>query len=75
MEMEIRDIFAALRRRLWLIILTTLAFGAIAAVLSYMVIEPQYKSTTSIIIDKSNEVKNGEVQYNDVIMFEKLIKA
>lgn len=73
--MELYQILQVIRKRLSLIILTTLVFTLISAIISYFYLTPQYKATTTLIVGKNNETQNQKMQYNDVLMYQKLVKT
>ena len=65
-----------IKKRLLLVILITIGATVFSGVLSYFVITPTYKSDISVIIGKIES--NDDVEqsnYNDVIMYQKLVKT
>lgn len=74
--LDLREIFQIIRKRLWLIILITILFTTASGALSYFIITPSYKATTTIIIGNSTK-QSGENQYdiNDVLLFKQLVKT
>lgn len=73
---ELREIFDIIRKRLLLIVLIVLAAVITAGVLSYFVLDKQYEATTSLILGKPNDFSsNPQLQYNDVLLFQKLVKT
>lgn len=75
MTLDLREIFAIIRKRIWLIVIITFISTGVSGVISFFVIAPTYEATTSIIIGKAPEGQNQEVQYNDVLMYQKLSKT
>lgn len=64
-EIDLREIFGVLLHRLWIIIVAALVCGAVAFMLSFFIITPQYQSTTKVyILNKQNA--SGSVTYSDV---------
>ena len=74
--MELMEYFNILKKRILLVILITIGSIVISGVLSYFVITPTYKSDISVIIGKI-ETKSDLPQdsYNNVIMYQKLVKT
>ncbi|MBW9146114.1 lipopolysaccharide biosynthesis protein [Clostridium sp. CM027] len=74
--MELVEYFNIIKKRLLLVILVTIGAAVLSGVLSYFVITPSYKSDISVIIGKP-ESKSAAPQdsYNDVIMYQKLVKT
>lgn len=73
-NINISEIFEALKKRYKLIIGITLAFTVIAAVLSFFVIKPKYEVTTKLFIGKEiNQSQKQQYDNNDVMMYQKLL--
>ena len=73
-NINISEIFEALKKRYKLIIGITLAFTIIAAVLSFFVIKPKYEVTTKLFIGKEiNQSQKQQYDNNDVMMYQKLL--
>ena len=75
MTLDLREIFEIIKKRLWLILIVTAASTLISGVLSYFVIPPTYEAETSIIIGKAPSTVDERIQYNDVLMYQKLVKT
>ncbi|KML28317.1 YveK family protein [Priestia aryabhattai] len=58
---SLRDLFAVLRKRLWLIVLITIIAATVSAVISFFVLTPVYESKTQILV---NQAKNDQQLYN-----------
>lgn len=71
-EIDLKEIFAVLMSRLWLIMLCGILVGAIGFGYSYFMITPQYQSTTKVyILTKQN---GDNVTYSDLQMGTTLTK-
>jgi capsular polysaccharide biosynthesis protein len=77
MTLDLREIFEVIRKRIWIIVSITLAATLISGILSFFVIDPVYESKTSIIIGKEAQApgQDERVQYNDIMMYQKLVKT
>ena len=74
--MELMEYFNIIKKRILLVILITIGATALSGVLSYFVITPTYKADISVIIGKTeNDMQTSQVSYNDVIMYQKLVKT
>lgn len=74
--MELMEYFNIIKKRILLVVLITIGATALSAVLSYFVITPTYKADISVIIGKTeNDFQSPQVSYNDVIMYQKLVKT
>ncbi|MFE0623413.1 YveK family protein [Priestia aryabhattai] len=58
---SLRELFAVLRKRLWLIVLITIIAATVSAVISFFVLTPVYQSKTQILV---NQAKSDEQVYN-----------
>ncbi|WP_394531518.1 capsular biosynthesis protein [Priestia aryabhattai] len=54
---SLRELFAVLRKRLWLIVLITIIAATVSAVISFFVLTPVYESKTQILV---NQAKSDE---------------
>lgn len=74
--MELMEYFNIIKKRLRLVILVTIGATVLSGVLSYFVITPTYKADISVIIGKiENKSAASQDNYNDVIMYQKLVKT
>lgn len=73
---ELREIFSIVRKRLLLIAIIVIVAVAAAGILSYFVLDKEYEATTSLILGKPNDFSsNPQLQYNDVLLYQKLVKT
>lgn len=75
MSLDIRDLFYIIRKRLKLIIIITLTCTLAAGIVSFFVLKPVYEAKTSIIVGKPQADEKTQTQYNDVMMYQKLVKT
>ncbi|AUM96485.1 TPA: capsular biosynthesis protein [Clostridium botulinum] len=74
--LDLREIFNVLKKKRKMILITTLLFGIVSAALSFFIIAPTYEVKASVVIGKSAEEKNeNKNNYNDVMMYQKLVKT
>ena len=73
--MELREYFNIIRKRLLFVILITLTCTLLTAVVSYFVIKPSYKADISVIIGQTDKTKDTNENYNDVMMYQKMVKT
>jgi capsular polysaccharide biosynthesis protein len=74
--MELMEYFNIIKKRILLVVLITIGATVISGVLSYFVITPTYKADISVIIGKTqNGPTESQAGYNDVIMYQKLVKT
>lgn len=73
---DLREIFDIIRKRLLLISIIVLMAVITVGVLSYFVLDKEYQATTSLILGKPNDYSsNPQLQYNDVLLYQKLVKT
>lgn len=75
--LHLTELFSIIGKRAKLIIIITIACTLISGILNFFLIKPTYEAKTSIIIGKSDSNPNDKSQYsyNDVMMFQKLVKT
>ncbi|MEK6263461.1 MAG: Wzz/FepE/Etk N-terminal domain-containing protein [Clostridium sp.] len=73
--MELMEYFNIIKKRILLVILITIGATVFSGVLSYFVITPTYKSDIAVIIGKIETGSESQSNYNDVIMYQKLVKT
>ncbi len=72
---DLREIWEIIKKRIGLIITITLLATIASGLVSWFVLEPIYESKSSIIIGKPTEQQGEKIQYNDVMMYQKLVKT
>jgi capsular polysaccharide biosynthesis protein len=72
--MELQEYLSILKKRWILIVVITLLATLVSGVASYFVIKPVYKSDISVIIGKQ-DISTSTMNYNDVLMYQKLVKT
>ena len=71
--LDLRDLFAIIKKRLTLIITITLLCTLASAIFSFFVIKPTYQTGTSLVIGKIAEKDPNNLQ--DVTMYQQLVKT
>jgi capsular polysaccharide biosynthesis protein len=72
---SLEDIFTIIKERVGLIVSITVTAVIIAAVMSFFVIKPTYEAKTSVIVAKPQSTVKEASQYNDVMMYQNLVKT
>lgn len=77
LTLDLRDLFYILQKRFKLILIITATCTLISGILSFFVIKPTYEAKTSIVIGKTDggAADKNQYNYNDVMMFQKLVKT
>lgn len=75
--LDLKELFAILRKRIKIIVAITLVSTIIAGILSFLVIKPTYEATLSVFIGKTSDAKEDRVSYDnsDIMMYQKLVKT
>ena len=73
--MELKEYLHIIKKRWLLIVSVTVASVFIAALASFLIIKPTYKADISVIVGNSQEANVNKQNYNDVIMYQKLVKT
>lgn len=74
-NLDLRDVYNIIRKRLWLIAAVTLTAAMVSLIFSFFVIKPTYEASTSVIIGKLPTNEDSRMQYNDVMMYQSLVKT
>ena len=72
---DLREIWGIIRKRASLIIIVTLLATIASGIISWFLLDPIYETQSSIIIGKPVEQQGEKIQYNDVMMYQKLVKT
>lgn len=77
MTLDLKDFFHIIKKRIKLIFIITITCTLISGILNFFVIKPTYEAKTSIVIGKSdnNLSDKSQYNYNDIMMFQKLVKT
>ncbi|WP_027308872.1 YveK family protein [Caloramator sp. ALD01] len=75
MTLDLTELFAIIKKRLWLIVSITLITTLISALLSFFVLTPIYEAKISIFLGRERTAESLKTDYNEVLMFQKLSKT
>lgn len=73
--MDIQELLQIIRKRIILLISITTFCVVVSAIISFYVITPEYKATCSLVVTKHMEQDGDKLQYNDIMMYQKLVKT
>lgn len=74
--MEFKDYFYTIRKRFILILTITFIVTIVTGIFNYYMIKPTYKADTSVIIGDINKGYDATIQdYNDILMYQKMVKT
>ena len=62
---DLKELLKIIKNRIWMIICIGLIFGIISGVVSQFLITPEYKSSTTLIINKENEDSKTQLSNSD----------
>jgi capsular polysaccharide biosynthesis protein len=71
-ELDLREIFSMLRRRLWLLVALPVVAAVVAGLLSAFVIAPVYSASTTLWVIKDD---SSQLNYNDLLLNRNLTKT
>ena len=75
-EIELREYFYILLKRMWIIVLITVLSVATSGIVSFFVLEPEYSTFTTLMLGKPQDYSNQEkIEYNDVLLNQKLVST
>lgn len=73
---KIENIFYAIKKRWWIILLITIVFTFAASIYSYFVIKPEYQAKVKVFIGKEEgEDINPYYSSSDIAMYQRLMKT
>ncbi|MBI6873644.1 YveK family protein [Clostridium aciditolerans] len=77
MTIDLKNFFCIIKKRIKLILIITIACTLISGILNFFVIKSTYEASASIVIGKADNDPNNKSQYNynDIMMFQKLVKT
>lgn len=73
--MELLEYLQIIKKRLWIIAAITFASAFISAIISFFIMKPVYQATATLIISKTPTGGSSQVEYNDLMMYDKLVKT
>lgn len=73
--LDLKDFYYILKKRRMLIIIVTLACTLAAGIFSFFIIKPTYEASATIIVGKPKADEKSNTQYNDVMMYQNLVKT
>lgn len=71
-ELDLREVFLIIRRRLWLLVALPVVAGLVAGVVSAFFLAPVYSASTTLWVIKDG---TGQIQYNDLLLNRNLTKT
>lgn len=75
-EINLRELFFILKKRIVLILALTILSITIAGGVSFFIIEPEYQTFTTLMIGKPKDYKGeGSIEYNELILNQKLVST
>ena len=73
--MDLREILQIIFKRLWIIILVTAVCIVSSGIISFFVLDNIYEASTTLMVSKTREDQSSNLQYNDVLLNQKLVKT
>lgn len=75
-EPDLRELIYIIRRRLWFIVLVTISAIGISGVISFFVLKPVYKASTTVMVGKPFDYADGrQLQIQDLNLNERLART
>jgi len=72
-ELELRDLYYIIRKRLILILTVTLLSTVVAGIITIFFITPQYETFTTLMLGKPADYENSQYSYQDILTNQNLI--
>ncbi|HZJ76119.1 MAG TPA: Wzz/FepE/Etk N-terminal domain-containing protein [Oscillospiraceae bacterium] len=75
-ELDLKELIYIIRRRLWFIIFVTILAVGAGGVISYFILEPVYKASTTIMVAKpASYTDSAQLQIQDLNLNERLART
>ena len=73
MEIDIRELFQIIRKRLWIIISFILVAVLLSGIVSMFFLDDIYESSTTLIVSKQSDGNNNDLQISDINLARNLV--
>ncbi|MTI72000.1 MAG: polysaccharide biosynthesis tyrosine autokinase [Firmicutes bacterium] len=74
-KLELREFIYILLKGKWIIILITILAILISGLISYFLIEPEYKTFTTLMVGKLKDYDTKDIEYQDILINQKLVST
>lgn len=76
-EVNLREYFLILGKRLWVILLITIISVVASGIVSYYVLVPEYQTFTTLMVGKPKDYQNYDqkLEYNELLLNQKLVNT
>jgi len=74
-EMELRDIFQIIQKRLGIIAVITIVAVAISAIVSFFFLDKIYETSTTLMVGNTRDNQSDSIEYNVILANQKLVKT
>jgi capsular polysaccharide biosynthesis protein len=73
--MELKEYLQTIKKKVWLILLITIAAAVTSTLVSKYVIKPTYQAKSALIVSRAPNDLDERLRYDDILMYERLIKT
>ena len=75
-ELDLRELIQIIQRRLWFIVLATILAVGVGGIISFFILEPVYKASTTIMVGKPSDYTEGnQLQVQDLNLNQRLART
>ncbi len=74
-EMDVSELLAIIRKRVWIILTVTILAGVISAIISYFFMTPIYQASTQILVNNSEKNQENGYRITDIDRDLKLVET
>lgn len=74
-KMKLLEYLQIVKKRLWIILAIPFVTALASALISIFVMKPVYQAVATLIISKTPANGSSQVQYDDLMMYDKLVKT
>lgn len=72
---DLLEILHIIRKRLWIIAFITIMATFVSGVISFFFLDKVYETSTTLMVSKTQDDSTNVLQYNDVLLSQKLVKT
>lgn len=73
--MELLEYLSIIKKRLWMILAITILCTAASSAVSIFVMDKIYEGKVTLIIGRNQSIETEKVRYDDILMYQKLVKT
>jgi len=74
-QIDLRELFGILIKRLWVIVLITIMSVLISGVVTFFLLVPVYETSTTLMVTRAQDITETHLQYQDILISHRLVNT